>query len=620
MAEEDKALTSPTPSLTKTLHFTRQDLEQSYVTMLNSSDTLQFQLPTFTLRLVVFGGSFTLLYFLQLAHFLARTPSDESLTVQLSVSLAGLLAALISVPVLILCERMRMAVVCVAYLMAVVAFSGLDFEIERKDELVPAFLPTLALGPSLMGLTGYRTAVVFVLTLSGGLVNFAFKVGASQAAYPLFPLGIYAVSILALSYNCYLMELRIRKDFCSTAPIQPTFRRQATIHPELEEGTVGTELEAVISQLWKVQSYLKDSVFVARNASEKERASKTVGIVKNLLVKLRSKNIYEVTAENLPRVWDAEETKFVKENYMTQSGLLIELKRENEVHQTVPKTLKSSVKSLIPLLSQIGSQWNIDTDSLSVWATGKPISNVATYLFKSYHLHRTVPFRKAELSTLFSMLEEKYLPNPYHNSVHATDVTISLMYLAKSADLLEHSTDLEIAALITAGLAHDVGHPGVNNRFLQNSKDKLALECKPHVDNDVSILEMMHLSVLFNLFESTRAGADLPLDVWMTFRKLVIELVLATDMSKHFEMVGMLRAMIAPVTLEDTATRLFLFRILLKCADIGHSAKVWELHERWSYRIIEELFLQGDSEKAKGLPVSIPCDRATTDIPKVVRT
>ena len=618
MAEEDKALTSPTPSFTKALHFARPELEQSYVTMLNSSDTQQFQLPTFSVRLSVFCGSFALLYFLQLSHFLARSPSDDSLTVQLSISLAGLLAGLIFVPVLILCEKLRMGLICAVYVLAVVAFSGLDFGAEEGQ--IPAFLPTLALGPSLQGLAYYRTPVVLVLTTLGGLVNFAFKAGVSETAYPLFPLGIYTVCSVALAYNCYLLELRIRKDFSSTAPIQPIFRRQATIHPELQEGAVGTELEAVISQLWKVQSYLKDAVFVARTSAEKERASKNVGIVKELLVKLRSKNIYAVTTENLPRVWDVEETKYVQENYMSQTGLFMELRRENEVQPTVPKTLKSSVKSLIPLLSQIGSQWNIDTDSLNVWATGKPIRNVATYLFKSFHLHRTVAFRKAELATLFTEIEERYLPNPYHNSVHATDVTISLMYLVKSSGLLAHSTDLEIAALITAGLAHDVAHPGVNNRFLQNSKDKLAIECKSHADNDVSILEMMHLSILFNLFESTRAAEGLSFDVWMTFRKIVIELVLATDMSKHLEMVGVLRTMIAPVNVEDAGTRLSLFRILLKCADIGHSAKSWDLHERWSLRISEEFFRQGDSEKAKGLPVSVYCDRSTTEIAKVLPT
>ena len=78
----------------------------------------------------------------------------------------------------------------------------------------------------------------------------------------------------------------------------------------------------------------------------------------------------------------------------------------------------------------------------------------------------------------------------------------------------------------------------------------------------------------------TRAAEGLSFDVWMTFRKIVIELALATDMSKHLEMVGLLRTMIAPVNVEDAGTRLFLFRILLKCADIGHSAKSWDLHER----------------------------------------
>ena len=588
--------------------------------MLDSVDVVQYQLPTFKVRLGVFLASFVLIYSLQLAHYLAHSPGSPSLTIQLSISLPGLLTVLFTLPGVILWPRIRLLLVCVMYLAAVVAFSALDFDLHNEQDyktVIPAFFPTLALLPSLQGVTYYRTPIVLVLAITAGLVNLGFTAAASEAAYPLFSFGIYLLSSLSIVHNCYLTEIRTRKDYSNSSTIQPNFRRQATIHPELQEGTVGTELEIVIGQLWKVQSYIKDAVFVAKNAAEKDRASKFVTVIREILMKLRSKNLYEVTAENIPRDWDVDESKYVKENYVSQIGPLIELKRESEVHPTIPKSLKSSVKSLIPLFSQIGSQWNIDTDSLCVWAAGKPISNVATYLFKSFHLHRTVPFRKQALVRVFTEMENRYLDNPYHNSTHATDVTVSIMYLVKASGLLTHTTDLEIAAFITASLGHDVAHPGVNNRFLQNSKDKLALECNFHLDNDFSVLEMMHLSVIFNIFQTTNASEDLSLDVWLTFRKIVIEMVLATDMAKHFELVGMIRAMIAPVKMEDAGTRLFLFRMMLKCADIGHAAKTWELHERWSLRIVEEFFKQGDAEKSKGLPVSMYCDRATTDISKV---
>jgi hypothetical protein len=52
----------------------------------------------------------------------------------------------------------------------------------------------------------------------------------------------------------------------------------------------------------------------------------------------------------------------------------------------------------------------------------------------------------------------------------------------------------------------------------------------------------------------------------------------------------------------------------IKNSDISHAAKPWAQHEQWSKRILEEFFLQGDTETTKGLTVSQLCDRASTNI------
>lgn len=48
---------------------------------------------------------------------------------------------------------------------------------------------------------------------------------------------------------------------------------------------------------------------------------------------------------------------------------------------------------------------------------------------------------------------------------------------------------------------------------------------------------------------------------------------------------------------------------MLKCADIGHGAKTLELHKKWSRRIIEEFYRQGDNEIKHNLPISPLNDR-----------
>ena len=90
-------------------------------------------------------------------------------------------------------------------------------------------------------------------------------------------------------------------------------------------------------------------------------------------------------------------------------------------------------------------------------------------------------------------------------------------------------------------------------------------------------------------------------------------------MVKHFEHVGHLRAKLnsnTELNLGDQEERIFLMKLLIKCADIGHAAKNKTLHEKWSAKVCEEFFNQGDEEKRLGLPVSLYFDRETTEVAK----
>ena len=58
---------------------------------------------------------------------------------------------------------------------------------------------------------------------------------------------------------------------------------------------------------------------------------------------------------------------------------------------------------------------------------------------------------------------------PYHNHLHAADVTQSTHILLQSTALEEVFTPLEAMAAIIACCAHDVDHPGVTNQYLINT-------------------------------------------------------------------------------------------------------------------------------------------------------
>jgi hypothetical protein len=84
-------------------------------------------------------------------------------------------------------------------------------------------------------------------------------------------------------------------------------------------------------------------------------------------------------------------------------------------------------------------------------------------------------------------------------------------------------------------IVHDVNHPGHTNDFLVAVEDPLAITY-----NDTSPLENHHLAAAFNMLRSSEYNfmEEIEHDAFRTLRSLMIELVLATDMKKHFEILS----------------------------------------------------------------------------------
>lgn len=95
------------------------------------------------------------------------------------------------------------------------------------------------------------------------------------------------------------------------------------------------------------------------------------------------------------------------------------------------------------------------------------------------------------------------------------------------------------------------------------------------------------------------------------FRSLVIDMVLATDMSSHFQQI---KAMKNILNHSDNfnADKSKILSLVIHISDISHPAKEWELHNQWTNLLMEEFFRQGDREKELDLECSPLCDRETT--------
>ena len=173
-------------------------------------------------------------------------------------------------------------------------------------------------------------------------------------------------------------------------------------------------------------------------------------------------------------------------------------------------------------------------------------------------LLRTFQIPAPTLLCFLMTLEDHYLKEvQYHNHLHAADVTQSCHILLNSASLrevihlfllksfsigqIQVFTPLEVLAAILASSMHDVDHPGTTNQYLVATSSELAL-----MYNDESVLENHHLAVAFKLLQLPECDilAGLSAKQRTSFRKMVIDMVLATDMSKHMSLLADLKTMV----------------------------------------------------------------------------
>uniref|UniRef100_A0A7E4VQG2 PDEase domain-containing protein n=1 Tax=Panagrellus redivivus TaxID=6233 RepID=A0A7E4VQG2_PANRE len=92
---------------------------------------------------------------------------------------------------------------------------------------------------------------------------------------------------------------------------------------------------------------------------------------------------------------------------------------------------------------------------------------------------------------------------------------------------------------------------------------------------------------------------------------MVIEIVLATDMSTHFVQIKTMKNML---TLPEGIDKMKALCLIVHACDISHASKPWDLHYRWTQGVLEEFFRQGDLEASMGLPYSPLCDRHTVHV------
>lgn len=245
---------------------------------------------------------------------------------------------------------------------------------------------------------------------------------------------------------------------------------------------------------------------------------------------------------------------------------------------------------------------------------GKPLQSVALSVMHRRNLLQ--PFR-IDLQTLCNFLfdvELAYNPLPYHSSMHAADAIQGVHVLMTKFPTIQFS-DLELLASFFAIAVHDVGHPGLTNDFRVADGDEGALTY-----NDKSVNEHCHSALAFAILRKQQNNwlCNLTTKQVASVRKLVVDMVLGSDMSLHFRKLKSFKDLTeskgADMSSWDFESHPEVLEMIVHSADISNPSRTFPIAKGWADRVLEEFFAQGDRERDLGRTLSPLCDRTTVKL------
>mmetsp|Transcript_148436 Transcript_148436/g.476720 ORF Transcript_148436/g.476720 Transcript_148436/m.476720 type:complete len:546 (-) Transcript_148436:45-1682(-) len=287
---------------------------------------------------------------------------------------------------------------------------------------------------------------------------------------------------------------------------------------------------------------------------------------------------------------------------------LREVVRQVQVETRIIKQWRrrsSSLSSQQPLHQQV----KVDLDSWEGFdafhiegACQHPLTQVFMSIWSSRSLDLCSRATDDGVLKFLRAVEGAYLDNPYHNRIHAADVTHAAYHFWSQLSAQPHMEgyfgEVDLLALLVAAAVHDVGHPGRTNEFLVKTQNPLALQY-----SDRSVLENHHAATAFMLLKES--GVPLldhrlvspPQDA---IKARIVDMILATDMTHHRRVLEQMTTEVKVQATTQDINKLVLEQHILHMADVAHALRPAAQHRAWSDAVRMEFFAQGDEEKSMG--------------------
>lgn len=146
---------------------------------------------------------------------------------------------------------------------------------------------------------------------------------------------------------------------------------------------------------------------------------------------------------------------------------------------------------------------------------------------------------------------------------------------------------LDEATALIASAVHDIDHPGRSSAFLCNSDNSLAL-----LYNDICVLESHHAATTFLLTlsdERVNIFKNLDRDVYKQARFMIIDMILATEMTRHYDHYSQFISVFGPKAVKCDLTssaekKTLVCRMLIKCSDVSNPVRPLKFCVEWARR------------------------------------
>jgi len=281
-----------------------------------------------------------------------------------------------------------------------------------------------------------------------------------------------------------------------------------------------------------------------------------------------------------------------------------------ELSAGLPIEAESYSKVLPPhLLSSLGTSFFFNVMHLKKHGIQQPLAFVTYMALDMTGLTQSMKLHRGKLKTYLERVDSFYqAENMYHNAWHAADVVQRVAVIMAGINLPMTAFDNQVTylAAILGAAIHDAAHPGRDNKFMIRHEEVLARRFNnQHVLENHSLhlcLEMMREEGT-DFLEGSRLKSR---KMSLNFKSRLINVVLATDMANHFDILSKFKSTFMGVTADAPAEQRLaphmelILQMVIKCADLGHCTMMRRTHLFWSKSLEAEFFAQGDLEKADG--------------------